>query len=385
LRHLDPLLRKAAGLGGWQVISPARATGRVRVVERLLDVQGQRFPEATVLLAASVDGNEEIPEDVKAVITSDSPDLVSHVAVRARNAGVLFATCLEPETYLRLQSMKEKLLDLHVTPGGDVVFEESTEAQRVAGAEVLRSPGAAITGASEYLSPGHPTVSRSGPWVLAQEQFAPGLVGGKANNLNGLRGKLPEWIHLPVSLALPFGVLERVVEADANRELHRKAEDLIAAAEANPAEVLPRLRALLHGIEPPEALRQALAEGWQRVGLPPVADEQIWSAIRRVWASQWNDRAYLSRRARGVPHDTLRMAVLIQQVVPADYAYVIHTVNPLTGNRDEVFAEVVLGLGETLVGNFPGRALGFICRKSDLSLEILSYTGNSIGLYVKAV
>ncbi len=61
------------------------------------------------------------------------------------------------------------------------------------------------------------------------------------------------------------------------------------------------------------------------------------------------------------------MAVLIQQVVEADYAYVIHTANPLTGNRDELYAEVVLGLGETLVGNYPGRALGFVCRKADLA------------------
>ena len=50
------------------------------------------------------------------------------------------------------------------------------------------------------------------------------------------------------------------------------------------------------------------------------------------------------------------MAVLVQEVVPADYAFVIHTANPLTGAHDELFAEVVLGLGETLVGNYPGRA-----------------------------
>ena len=58
------------------------------------------------------------------------------------------------------------------------------------------------------------------------------------------------------------------------------------------------------------------------------------------------------------------MAVLIQQVVPADYAFVIHTVNPSNGNRDELFAEVVLGLGETLVGNYPGRALSFVWNKN---------------------
>jgi Pyruvate phosphate dikinase, AMP/ATP-binding domain len=42
------------------------------------------------------------------------------------------------------------------------------------------------------------------------------------------------------------------------------------------------------------------------LGSPPHA---------QVWASKWNDRAWLSRRARGVPDDALYMAALIQQVL----------------------------------------------------------------------
>jgi alpha-glucan,water dikinase len=75
------------------------------------------------------------------------------------------------------------------------------------------------------------------------------------------------------------------------------------------------------------------------------------------------------------------MAVLIQQVVPADYAFVIHTVNPSNGNKDELFAELVLGLGETLVGNYPGRALSFVWDKTAQKTTILSYPSKSIGLY----
>jgi alpha-glucan,water dikinase len=42
-------------------------------------------------------------------------------------------------------------------------------------------------------------------------------------------------------------------------------------------------------------------------------------------------------------------------------------------------------MGETLVGNYPGRALGFLCRKSDLQPELLSYPSKSIGIYGKGV
>lgn len=45
--------------------------------------------------------------------------------------------------------------------------------------------------------------------------------------------------------------------------------------------------------------------------------------------------------------------------MPAEYAFVLHTANPVTGALGEVFGEVVVGMGEALVGNHPGRALSF--------------------------
>jgi hypothetical protein len=37
----------------------------------------------------------------------------------------------------------------------------------------------------------------------------------------------------------------------------------------------------------------------------------------------------------------LRMAVLVMRVVPAQYAFVIHTVNPATRDEDEIYCELV--------------------------------------------
>ena len=53
------------------------------------------------------------------------------------------------------------------------------------------------------------------------------------------------------------------------------------------------------------------------------------------------------------------VVVLVMQVVPAQYAFVVHTANPITKQKGETFGEVVLGMGEALVGNYPGRALSF--------------------------
>ena len=46
-------------------------------------------------------------------------------------------------------------------------------------------------------------------------------------------------------------------------------------------------------------------------------------------------------------------------MVSAEYAFVLHTANPITGAKGEVFGELVQGMGEALVGNHPGRALSF--------------------------
>ncbi len=373
LRHLDPILRRAAGMGGWQVISPAKAAGRVRVTDSLLSVQQERFAEATVLVTDHVSGEEEVPVGVTAVITRDAPDLVSHVAVRARNARVLFATCFDGDVFQRLKDMQGKFLSLRSTPAGEVDVQETSGADTTAAES------------EKHARPVRRISRRSDAWVLTQEAFTPELVGGKSNNLNGLRGRLSADIGLPISLALPFGVGERVLEDAANRALKTQYDELLAGVDDNPPEKLQRLRSLLLGLTPPAALKDALLSAWQQSGLPAVPWEPAWHTIQRVWASKWNDRAYLSRRACGMAHDDLLMAVLIQQVVEAEYAFVIHTANPLTGNTNELYAEVVLGLGETLVGNYPGRALGFIYRKADRSIEALSYPGKSVGLYGKGV
>lgn len=43
----------------------------------------------------------------------------------------------------------------------------------------------------------------------------------------------------------------------------------------------------------------------------------------------------------GLNFDDVRMAVLVQRVVPANYAFVIHTRNPSNNDENEVFCEMV--------------------------------------------
>lgn len=369
LRHLDPMLRKAAHLGDWQVVSPGRGAGKIHVVEALRSVQRQRFDSPTVIIAAAVNGDEDIPEGVVAVLAPDVTDIVSHVAVRARNAHMLFASCHDEATLEHLKSLNGLFVELDVSPAGDVLVKENAEQPAATQPKSTRSK----------LSVEARSFTKH---ALGLDEFNEKVVGGKASHLAQLRGKLPESIHLPASVAIPFGVFEKVLSDSKNREIANRCNELAGQAEQGGPEVLFKLRETILTLVAPDELIQAVRQTMTRAKLAwPNAPDKLWQRIKQVWASKWNDRAFLSRQRLGFAHDRLYMAVLIQEVVPADYAFVIHTVNPVTGNTNELFAEVVLGLGETLVGNYPGRALSFLWHKAEAKPTLLSYPAKSAALY----
>lgn len=99
LRVLEPKIRELAHMGHWQIISPTEAVGRVALVPRLAEVVSVRFQEPTVIVTDRVTGDEDIPEGCVAVLTTDMPDVLSHVAVRARNEKTLFATCFDTTVF----------------------------------------------------------------------------------------------------------------------------------------------------------------------------------------------------------------------------------------------------------------------------------------------
>ena len=53
----------------------------------------------------------------------------------------------------------------------------------------------------------------------------------------------------------------------------------------------------------------------------------------------------------------------------------------MTGDRDELYAELVPGLGEILVGSHPGRALGFCLRRGEAVPRLVSFPSKSLGVY----
>jgi phosphoglucan,water dikinase len=105
------------------------------------------------------------------------------------------------------------------------------------------------------------------------------------------------------------------------------------------------------------------------------------SAVRSVWASLWTTQAALSRAQAGISHAKAHMAVLIQELIVPDYAFALHTVNPLNHNQGELYAELVVGLGETLVSaHSPGTPYRFVCNKDSGVVSTLAFANYSFGL-----
>ncbi|XVF85026.1 hypothetical protein PTKIN_Ptkin17bG0085500 [Pterospermum kingtungense] len=382
INRLDPVLRETAHLGSWQVISPVEVVGYVEVVDELLTVQNKSYDRPTILVAKSVKGEEEIPDGTVAVLTPDMPDVLSHVSVRARNCKVCFATCFDPNVLADIQSNNGKLLRLKPS-SADVVYSEVKEG------ELADSSSSTLKGDG----PSSITLVRKqfvGKYAISAEEFTPEMVGAKSRNISYLKGKVPSWVGIPTSVALPFGVFEKVLADKANKEVNEKLQILKKKLGGGDFGILGEIRQTVLELAAPPQFVQELKTKMQSSGMPWPGDEgeqrweQAWTAIKKVWASKWNERAYFSTRKAKLDHDYLCMAVLVQEIINADYAFVIHTTNPSSGDSSEIYAEVVKGLGETLVGAYPGRALSFICKKNNLnSPQVLGYPSKPIGLFIR--
>jgi pyruvate,water dikinase len=78
--------------------------------------------------------------------------------------------------------------------------------------------------------------------------------------------------------------------------------------------------------------------------------DAVLDAVQRCVRSAISSEAMAYRQERGLPLDDVRIAVLVQQLVPSDVSAVVFSANPITGSRDEVMINSNWGLGESIVG-----------------------------------
>ena len=167
-----------------------------------------------------------------------------------------------------------------------------------------------------------------------------GRVGGKGLSL----GKMAR-----AALPVPAGF---VVTTDAYRRLAKPGIHTDAGFAAALADAYRRL-----GAGPVAVRSSATAEdaadtsfaGQQETFLGVEGDAAVLAAVGRCWASLHTERAVAYRAKQGVDEAGLAMAVVVQQLVPAEVAGVLFTRDPLDPAGLRMLAEASWGLGEAVV------------------------------------
>ena len=223
---------------------------------------------------------------------------------------------------------------------------------------------------------------------LELEEFNKNSVGAKSNNTQKIFSKVPDcdWLKYPESFAIPFNVHEYFLSLTENNELAEEIKEYtekikLAIKKRDITTLLEKCKECtlkIQFVENDETKK--LKDRLLKFGVKESEFDAAFKAIKTVWASKYNERAYIATSKVGITLDDIRMAVLCQKIIPAEYAYVIHTKNPSTNNENELFAEIVSGMGETLVGAYEGQSFSFAYNKTNGSYDIQSYPNKSISL-----
>ena len=99
-----------------------------------------------------------------------------------------------------------------------------------------------------------------------------------------------------------------------------------------------------------EDLPTASFAGQQDTYLNIQGEDALLDAVKKCWASLWTARAISYRQRQGIAPSSVSLAVVVQQLVPADSAGILFTANPMNGARDQIVINATWGLGEAIVG-----------------------------------
>lgn len=181
-------------------------------------------------------------------------------------------------------------------------------------------------------------------WLGEPPANDPSLVGAKVAILSSLA----PLCHLPPGFCLTTDAFRAALAADPAQEEPDGSLDASSSLQLDPVRTAYQLLAQRCGVaEPAVAVRPSPVEP-ERLAPSPVRQlktalnvqgiEAVMAAVQRCWD------AARSARVMG------ELAVLVQQMAPAETAAVVFSANPLTGNRNEVVIHANWGLGASIVG-----------------------------------
>jgi pyruvate,water dikinase len=200
------------------------------------------------------------------------------------------------------------------------------------------------------------------------------LAGGKGANLGALVRSAFSVPHGFVLLTTAYKLF--IATNHLEQKIEQFAESIALDEPASTESASISIRALIDAGKLPGEVLEAALTAYTQLGEPAVAvrssattedqpgvsyagqhesylnirtADELLRAIQRCWSSLWTTHALNYRTRHGINQVSASMAVIVQQLVSADAAGVLFTVNPITGASNEVMINATWGLGELLV------------------------------------
>ncbi|TRO43784.1 phosphoenolpyruvate synthase, partial [Candidatus Bathyarchaeota archaeon] len=117
-----------------------------------------------------------------------------------------------------------------------------------------------------------------------------------------------------------------------------------------------------------EDLPDASFAGQQETYLNVKGPDELLEKVIKCWSSLFTPRAIFYRNEKGFAHEKVFISVGVQKMVNSRAAGVMFTINPVTGETDEIVIEGNYGLGETVVAGVVNPD-DFVVDKNTLKIE----------------
>ena len=193
-------------------------------------------------------------------------------------------------------------------------------------------------------------------WLDQVEAQAVALVGGKGANLSRLYETQP----IPPGFCLT-AMAQPTIDAALYQELAAAYQQL--AERCGIAE--PRVAVRSSAVD--EDGSTTSFAGIHETVLNVQGLAAVVKAVEQCWASARSPRALAYREEQGLPTEPIRLAVIVQQFIPADLSLVAFSANPVSGEQGEIVINAVWGLGEGLVSGQLTPDV-YLVRKADLKI-----------------
>ena len=191
------------------------------------------------------------------------------------------------------------------------------------------------------------------------------MVGGKVASLS----RLAAAYRVPPGFCVTTAVLAQwedgTVALTPRRHVREALADAYQGLGARCGADDPRVAVRSSAVD--EDGRSASFAGQYETFLNVSGIDAVIEAVGRCRSSLQSPRVVEYRRNVGLSADNMRLAVLVQQLVPSDVSAVMFTANPVSGNRDEIVINASWGLGESIVDGTVTPDTFFV-RKSDLAI-----------------